>query len=83
MTPPHCHSSCKCLEQILTTINNNNNDNNVIGYHQCYHCKKQIPYGQHKICSCKHGIYCSRQCQKDNWNFHKPICKKYFSKTSP
>lgn len=41
----------------------------------CHNCHKHIK--QMLRCGvCKKAEYCSAQCQKDDWRFHKRVCKK-------
>ena len=41
----------------------------------CNNCKIFFREQQIKRCSrCKLARYCSVECQKNNWNSHKPLC---------
>jgi hypothetical protein len=41
-------------------------------------CSTCLKKGILKRCSkCKKVFYCSKECQKKDWNFHKTICKKH------
>jgi hypothetical protein len=41
----------------------------------CYNCHKEVRTPLR--CSvCKKATYCSQQCQKDDWRYHKRSCKK-------
>jgi hypothetical protein len=45
----------------------------------CMTCGKQEREGDpvHQLCSrCKSAVYCSRECQKEDWKNHKGRCKK-------
>lgn len=43
---------------------------------QCWKCKK-LTQGL-KVCSkCKRIFYCSKDCQVEDWQSHKPQCKKF------
>ena len=41
---------------------------------KCWHCKEIVLVTQ-KCGSCKRARYCSRLCQKNGWEEHKPACK--------
>ena len=41
----------------------------------CHNCHKEV--GNPLRCSvCKKASYCSQQCQRDDWRYHKRACKK-------
>ena len=43
----------------------------------CDTCRKALPYTEMKKCSkCRSAIYCSIECQREDWILHKPTCKK-------
>jgi hypothetical protein len=56
-----------------------NNSDNTCGNKNC-----QIKQGQLLLCSkCKKIHYCSRECQKEHWKVHKPICNKSIELVDP
>ena len=45
----------------------------------CTHCRTEEEGEEKKLLQCarcKNAVYCSRECQKNNWTMHKRICKK-------
>ncbi|KAI0651836.1 hypothetical protein C8Q79DRAFT_61021 [Trametes meyenii] len=49
----------------------------VLHYHECSHCRKIMTRETIKMCAgCKVMGYCSKECQKSDWKFHKTICNK-------
>eukprot|EP00934_Nitzschia_sp_Nitz4_P000325 Nitzschia sp. Nitz4//scaffold255_size41878//31872//33107//NITZ4_007411-RA/size41878-processed-gene-0.67-mRNA-1//-1//CDS//3329544389//325//frame0 len=43
----------------------------------CDTCNKRSPYTKMKKCSrCRKATYCSVECQKRDWNRHKPECQQ-------
>mmetsp|Transcript_8737 Transcript_8737/g.21924 ORF Transcript_8737/g.21924 Transcript_8737/m.21924 type:complete len:498 (+) Transcript_8737:485-1978(+) len=43
----------------------------------CDTCGKRSSYTKMKKCSrCRNATYCSVECQKEDWNRHKPVCQK-------
>ena len=46
---------------------------------KCTLCNKALaPNAQHKECSmCKASVYCSIDCQKQDWRTHKLVCEKF------
>ncbi|KDQ54528.1 hypothetical protein JAAARDRAFT_135381 [Jaapia argillacea MUCL 33604] len=43
--------------------------------HKCCVCRGRGKPKMHMCSSCKKVRYCSRECQKKDWNDHKPRCK--------
>lgn len=41
---------------------------------KCWHCKEMVLVTQ-KCPDCKRARYCSRRCQKNGWEEHKPACR--------
>merc|ERR1719421_1924496 len=41
----------------------------------CYNCQQDI-LKPLRCGVCKVATYCSQKCQKDDWSYHKRICKK-------
>ena len=39
----------------------------------CNHCK--TAWVRTKLCKCVHVRYCSKVCQRQDWNKHKKVCK--------
>lgn len=42
---------------------------------KCRNCDTKVT-GKLKCSICKKAVYCHRECQKDDWQYHKRICKK-------
>jgi MYND finger len=43
----------------------------------CDTCKKRSAYTKMKKCSrCRKATYCSQECQRQDWNRHKPECQE-------
>lgn len=40
---------------------------------RCWGCQK-VPETALKCSRCRKAIYCSKECQKENWSMHKQIC---------
>ncbi len=47
---------------------------NASGHHSCSNCGKR---GKYRCSRCMQSRYCSRQCQEDHWEVHKPSCVKH------
>ena len=69
------------LCEFLDTINSDDSDNDVTVssasvYSVCSNCKHPLKKGEDlKRCSRCHIIrYCSDQCQKKDWDFHRFAC---------
>jgi len=41
----------------------------------CFYCKETQTKKMRKCGNCKSVYYCSRECQKKDWSFHKGRCK--------
>ena len=76
------------LSEILDTIDSDDSDNDVVVssasiYSVCSNCKHPPNKGEElKRCSrCQFTRYCSKQCQRKDWDFHRFACpvvaKKY------
>lgn len=47
----------------------------TFGQHLCANCHVSCWNADLKRCSrCRTAYYCSRECQKENWSFHKGLC---------
>ncbi|KAF4670381.1 hypothetical protein FOL46_000898 [Perkinsus olseni] len=49
---------------------------------ECSNCGR-IPENPLRCGVCKKVVYCDRKCQKEDWRFHKRICKKPQPKKDP
>ena len=41
----------------------------------CDHCGVKNEEGNFQCAGCRKGYYCSKQCQRDDWPRHKPMCE--------
>ena len=69
------------LCEILDTIDSDDSDNDVVVssasvYSVCSNCKQPPKKGEDlKRCSrCQFTRYCSEQCQRKDWDFHRFAC---------
>ncbi|KAK0187429.1 hypothetical protein F5146DRAFT_1064975 [Armillaria mellea] len=43
----------------------------------CFNCSASEPHVKLLKClQCRHALYCSRECQKMNWAYHKTYCRQ-------
>ncbi|KAK0234392.1 hypothetical protein EDD85DRAFT_843646 [Armillaria nabsnona] len=50
----------------------------IIEMRSCGNCRASEPQVKLSKCSkCKYTSYCSTQCQKTNWRYHKTSCREY------
>ena len=43
---------------------------------ECHTCKQKFPFTRMKKCSrCRQATYCSVECQRNDWDKHKPVCQ--------
>lgn len=65
-------------DQVLLNESKNYNET------KCFNCKKILTIAEAKTCGkCKQTTYCSPECQKNDWKFHKKKCSNselYYAK---
>lgn len=49
----------------------------------CKNCNATVTQKVLRCGVCKKASYCSNTCQKEDWKFHKRICKKYEPESEP
>ena len=68
------------IERISTKLGDNANKQNMehVITRECSCCGKTETHNEKlKVCGgCKRRLYCSAQCQKQDWAGHKSMCKK-------
>ena len=71
-----CQKIVQMIKTIMATIPADKVDK--IDIITCLRCQKELQESQIERCgACKKAIYCSRECQVDDWNYgeHKYYCK--------
>lgn len=71
----YCSNECQSAAWALHSLECESNKK--VKMVHCDACKKTLPYTQMKKCSrCRLAVYCSVDCQRNDWSFHKVMCKK-------
>jgi len=42
----------------------------------CSNCYKEFPKGELYKCACHTVLYCSKECQREDWPSHRLLCKQ-------
>jgi hypothetical protein len=66
----HKRIGCDCLKDIYYNLKANTKKTTV-----CMYCKEEKAFKEVKLCKCKLVQYCSRECQRADWQHHKEFCK--------
>lgn len=73
----YCSNECRSAAWVMHSLECTSDKNKKVKMVQCNACKTTLAYTNMKKCSrCRSAVYCSVDCQSNDWKTHKVTCRK-------